>query len=403
MSRRRLTTLAVAVWLLAAPFSFAQTPKSFPERVATPPAPPADPFGPLPPADLARPVPAAPTDTVKQAVDMFQRAKDGEPAKFAAARDLFTQAVREKAALTADQTAAWAYCRVRCATDRLNGSTDAATAAEVIAEIEDALAAVPQQANLQTAAKDILAAARKRAGTTKAVPTADGNAVDSPSFVVKFTGRKATADELIRAAEAARADVFKRWSGPPGADWSPKCEIVLHPTADAFAAATGLPAAATGRAEVKLSGGKVTTRRIDLRADDETLLEVALPRELAHVVFADLYPTQPPPAWAGLAMAVLSTTDAEVGRYLRTARRCGEDGELPAVDKVLNAEAVPTKNVTGFHAESVAVADFLVRWKGEKAFTAFVRDSFRYGSEGALKRQYGLADTRELEAAMRKK
>jgi hypothetical protein len=32
-----------------------------------------------------------------------------------------------------------------------------------------------------------------------------------------------------------------------------------------------------------------------------------------------------------------------------------------------------------------------------------VRDSLRYGSEAALKRQYGLADTRELEAAMRKK
>lgn len=392
MSRCPFTTLAVAGLLSFTPFAFAQTPK-----------PPADPFGPLPPAAFAKPAPAAPSDTVKLAVDMFQRAKDGEPAKFATARDLFAQAVREKATLTADQTAAWAYCRVRCATDRLNASTDAATAAEVIAEIEDALAAVPQQANLQAAAKDILAAARKRAGTTKATPTTDANAVDSRSFVVKFSGKKATAEDLIRAAETARTDVFKRWSGPPGGDWSPKCEIVLHPTADAFAAATGLPAAATGRSEVKLTDGKVASRRIDLRADDETLLEVALPRELAHVVFADLYPTQPPPAWAGLAMAVLSTTDAEVGRYLRTARRCGEDGELPAVEKVLNAEAVPTRNVTGFHAESVAVADFLVRWKGERMFTAFVRDSLRYGSEAALKRQYGLADARDLEAAMRKK
>ena len=69
----------------------------------------------------------------------------------------------------------------------------------------------------------------------------------------------------------------------------------------------------------------------------------------------------------------------------------------------MNAETVPTKDVTGFHAESVVVADYLVRWKGEKMFTAFVRDSLRYGSADALRRQYGLADTRELEAAMRKK
>lgn len=402
MPARRPTLAVAGLVLLFAPLAVAQKP-------LPPIAPaPSDPFGPLPPADFAKPAPAvstAPTDTVKQAVDTFQRAKDGEPAKFAAARDLFAQALREKATLTADQTAAWAYCRVRCATDRLNATTDAATAAEVVVEIEDAVASAPGQTGLATAAKDVLAVARKRAGNSKpaATPPADGNAVDSRSFVVKFTGKKATADDLLRAAEAARTDVFKRWSGPPGGDWTPKCEIVLHPTAEAFAAATGLPAAATGRAEVKLTDGRVASRRIDLRADDETLLEVALPRELAHVIFADLYPTQPPPPWAELAMAVLSTNDAEVGRYLRTAKRCGTDGELPAADKVMTATEVPAKNVTGFHAESVAVADFLVRAKGEKMFTAFVRDSLRYGPEAALKRQYGYADPRDLDAAMRKK
>ena len=389
-------TLAVAGGLLFTSVVFAQ------------PLPTPAPFEPLPAIPPAKAQPAARTDTVRLAVDAFQRAKDGEPARFATARDLFAQAVREKAPLTADQTAAWAYCRVRCATDRLNASTDAATAADVAAEVEDALASVPNQSGLHAAARDILAAAKKRAGTSSPKPrviaeVGDANALDSKSFVVKYSGRKAVAEEVIRAAEAARQDVFKRWSGPAGGDWTPKCEIVLHPTAEAFAAATGMPASATGRAEVKLSGGLVASRRIDLRADDETLTETALPRELAHVVFADLFPTQPPPAWAGLAMAVLSTNESEVGRYLRTAQRCARDGELPTADSVLTADAVPARGVTGFHAESVAVADFLVRWKGEKMFTAIVRDSLRYGPEAALKRQYGFADGRELEVAMRQK
>jgi hypothetical protein len=371
------------------------------------PLPPPNPFEPLPSVPPVKAAPAPRADSVKLAVDAFQRAKDGKPAEFATARDLFSQAVKEKATLTADQTAAWAYCRVRCATDRLNASTDAATAAEVLAEVEDALATVPGQSGLHAAARDILAAAKKRAGGSAKprviAEAGDANALDSKSFVVKYSGRKATAEEVIRAAETARADLFKRWSGPAGGEWVPKCEIVLHPTAEAFAAATGMPASATGRAEVKLSAGQVAARRIDLRADDETLTETALPRELAHVVFADLFPTQPPPAWAGLAMAVLSTNESEVGRYLRTAQRCAKDGELPSADSVLTADSVPAKGVTGFHAESVAVADFLVRWKGEKMFTAFVRDSLRYGPEAALKRQYGLADGRELELAMRKK
>lgn len=391
-------TLAVAGGLLLSSFALAQ------------PLPPVDPFGPLPatapPGKIAPPAPAR-TDSVKLAVETFQRAKDGEPTKFAAARDLFAQAAKEKATLTAEQTAAWAYCRVRCATDKLNASTDATTAADVVAEIEDALATAPNHAALHTAAGDILAAAKKRAGTTtkpKPVPgVSDANAVDSASFVVKFQGRKATAEELIRAAEKERADVFERWSGPAGGDWSPKCEIVLHPTADAFAAATGLPATASGRAEVKLAEGKVASRRIDLRADDETLIETALPRELTHVILADLYPSKPPPAWAALAMGVLSTNPEEVDRYLKTARRCARDGELPSAELVLTADVVPAKGVTGFHAESVAVAEYLVRWKGEKMFTAFVRDGLRYGPEAALKRQYGLTDPRELDTLMRKK
>jgi hypothetical protein len=378
--------------------------------LAQPIPPPVDPFGPAPvtpPAKVAPAPVAAKSDTLKQAVDMFQRAKDGEPAKFATARDLFAIAVKDKATLTADQTAAWAYCRVRCATDRLNASTDAATAAEVVGEVEDALAALPAQSSLHAAARDILTAARKRAGSSARaqapVAPADANTIDSKNFVLKFTGRKATAEEVLRAAEAARTAIFQQWSGPPGTDWTPKCEIVLHATDAAFAAATGMPAAATGRAEVKLADGRASTRRIDLRADDDTLTETALPRELAHVIFADLYPTQSPPAWAGLAMAVLSTNDAEVGRYLRTAQRCSRDGELPALTEVLTATAVPAKNVTGFHAESVAVADYLVRWKGEKMFTAFVRDSQRYGAEAALKRQYGVTDAKELDVAWKKK
>jgi len=390
-------TLVAAGGLLLAPFVLAQ------------PLPPVDPFGPAPAIKHTPPAIAVRSDTVKQAVDAFQRAKDGEPAKFATARDLFAQAVKEKATLTDEQLAAWAYSRVRCATDRLNASTDATTAAEVVVEVEDALATVPNQASLRTAASDILAAAKKRAGNAARRPIAetpsrglDANALDSKSFVVKFQGRKAVAEEVVQAAEKARADVFKRWSGPAGGDWSPKCEIVLHPTAEAFAAATGLPAAATGRAEVKLANGQVSSRRIDLRADDETLVETALVREITHVILADLYPGKPPPPWAALAMGVLSTNEEEIGRYLRTAQRCARDGELPTASAVLNAETAPVKDVTGFHAESVAVADYLVRWKGEKMFTAFVRDSLRYGSPDALRRQYGVSDVRELEAAMRK-
>lgn len=344
-------------------------------------------------------------DLIRQATAVFNQAKDSDPTKYLNARDLFGLAFREKVKMSADQTAAWAYCRIKVAADKLNKSTDAATAADVIAEVEGALSTVPDRLNLHEAANPILAAARKRAGNTRptrapaAVQASEPGweVIDTVSFRVKYRTSKATAEEVAKVAETARGNIFQKWSGPPGASWTPKCEIVLHPTSNEFATATKLGAAVTGRAEVQLHNGSPTARRIDVRADDETLTTVALPRELTHVVLADLYPNQAPPKWAELGMAVLSTSEVEIGRYLQTVRKCARDGELLSVDKVLAATEVPAKSVTGFHVESVALVDFLVRWKGEKAFTAFVRDSMRYGSETALRRQYGFASAKALE------
>ena len=369
---------------------------------------PANPFGPAAKPEV-KPALADGIDLLRQAAVAFNKAKESEPAQFVTARDLFAQAVRERVKLTPEQTAAWAYCRIKVAADRLNRNTDAATAGEVLAEVEQALGTVPDQLNLHEATRDILAVARKRSGnkpakTPAAVQAVEPGweAIDTANVRVRYKANKPLAEDIARTAETLRGEVFKKWSGPPGGNWAPRCEVVLHPDADAFAAGTKLTAEATGRAEVKLTDGSASSRRIDLRADDPTLLDSALPRELTHVVLADLFPSQPPPKWAELGMAVLSTSEAEVGRYLQTVRRCARDGELLPVDKVLTATEVPAKAVTGFHVESVALVDFLVRWKGEKAFTGFVRDAQRYGTDTALKRQYGLADAKQLEESWRR-
>ena len=47
-------------------------------------------------------------------------------------------------------------------------------------------------------------------------------------------------------------------------------------------------------------------------------------------------------------------------------------------------------------ALSSSLVAFLVKSKGEKAFTTFLRDAQRYGLAAALKRQYGVADARQL-------
>jgi hypothetical protein len=353
----------------------------------------------------------APVDHLSQAVREFNSARNQKGGSYREASKLFAAANINRATLSDEHHAAWAYCRLCVAAERLNETTDAATSQAMLDEIDDALAKVPGHAKLQAAAKPIRAVAQARVGGTRNVPTKRSLAAVQPvesgwalyetdNFCVKHTQGQATlAKELAELAEDLRVRVCKKWSGPPGGHWAKKCTIILHATADDFSTATQQPKAATGRAMTQHQSGQVTSRQIDLRADDDTLQSAALPRELTHILLADLFPQEQPPAWAGLGIAVLSTAETEVERYLKTLSTCAKRDELMPLDRLMSAAEVPTDNVTGFHVESVALVEYLVRTKGEKAFFAFLRDAQRYGQLAAMKRAYGFASVRALEDA----
>lgn len=371
----------------------------------------------LGPAKAEAPVPPpAPTtppgalasgdDTLRQAVATFQQAK-AKPALFGEAARLFSAAFLSKVQLSPDQVAAWSFCRVRVAASQLaQGGNDPVVARSVITEVEDALAQAPMNASLQKAGKDVLTAARRiavDAPTVAAVASAASeDAVETPSFRIVHHQQRALAETVAAAAEKRRNEIFTRWSGPPGGAWEPKCEIVLHSDGEAFSKVTSQPAEGTGRAIVTLEEGRVTTRRIDLRVDDATVAEDALPRELTHIILADLFPRQAPPAWAELGMAVLAASDLERDRCRRTLGRCAQKGELLPVESLLGITTPPANRVTGYYVESVSLVEFLVKWKGDKAFTTFLRDSQRYGMAAALKRQYGFSTAQQLEEAWTK-
>lgn len=346
--------------------------------------------------------PAASTtsaDPLKEAAALFLKGK-GSPQNYALAAAKFAAAFAGRVEFSPEHLQAWAYCRVKVAADRLNKSpADPAVAAEVLAEVQEAMKLAPANAGLQQVGAQVIAAAKPRAGNAPtATPRDPATCVETASFVVIHSGNKPLAEAVAKAAEAHRAAIFARWAEPPTGAWGPKCEITLHPTADAFAKATQQPAGATGRAVVTLDAARVTSRRVDLRADDDTAADDALPRELTHVVLADLFPYRPPAKWAAEGMAVLATSAAERDRYRRTLSRCYQSRELFPVAALFELADMPADRATGFHVESASLVDFLVRWKGGPAFRTFVGDAHRYGVAGALQRQYGL-DVKGLEQA----
>ncbi len=366
---------------------------------------------------------AAPNSTTLLARSSSGFEKQDEPNTAAEAANAFKKGEYEKAErlyasmdiarLNADQKAAWAYCRIRIAAGKVNSlQCDAATAAAAEKDVAEAIKLIPQHAELQKIGQQVIAAAslkeNNRAGTAPQVaPTLNelakptlsnsGDVVETASFRVRHTGARELAESVAKTAENSRREIFERWSGPPAGSWDLKCEIVIHPTAEAYARATGRPAASTGNAIVRLTSGRPAERRIDIRADDAAMVANALPRELTHIVLADLFPDKPPPKWAEEGMAVLAGTSEEVSRYTNTLRRCARDGEWYGLAQLMDLKDYPGEKITGFYCQSVSLTQYLIHAHGEKNFTIFLRDCQRYGTPQSLKRQYGIESPQTLE------
>jgi hypothetical protein len=358
---------------------------------------------PLPEPDLGpslvAPPEAPPAANSVGAVAAFKRGD------FADADRLFTTIGAAK--LTAEQKTAWAYCRIKLAADRVNApNCDAACATAAAQSVADALELVTDNAKLVTFGREVLKVAQTKAGAkgapTSAPVVATGDAVETASFRVVHGGNRELGDAIAKAAEASRKQIFERWSGPPGGAWQPKCEIVIHATADAYAESTGKPTAMTGHATVRLNNGRATERRIDLRADDSAMATNALPREVTHVVLADLFADKPPPRWALEGMAVLAGSPEEISRYTRTLTRCARDGELRPLAALFDLKNFPADKITGFYCQSVSVTEYLIKLNGERNFKIFLGDAQRYGTAQALKRQYNIDGPQALEAAWKR-
>lgn len=421
----RLALVSCLIALLSPVFLFAQAPTkpSGPAPSDTPaglrmpappiPDPPADPVPPTcpgpaieaPPAPGVRaPLPGSDdpfqqTPRDKTTTDDLSQASAAFAAKrYSQAAALFVEADQRKARFTDAQREEWAYCRLYGVAVQLNSSTEPASGlASLKREVESA--AKTGSPRLKPFANQLLAEIERR--TPAAGPSAvepGWQAFESASFRVHYRGRSDLANEVLRTAEAARKAMYDRWAGPVGSAWSPRCDIYLHPTGADYAKATGKPADQAGHSTVGVKGGRVVSRRIDLRADESAILDGPLPSEVTQVVLADLFADEPLPRWAIVGMAALAESPEGVARYRRAVPSLLRDKKLFAVGPFMDrAEFPDAANVTPFYAESVSLVSYLVELRGPKAFTAFLRESPRRGYAKALVSHYGFKDAADLQ------
>lgn len=210
------------------------------------------------------------------------------------------------------------------------------------------------------------------------------------------------AEKAAEAAESTRISQGALWGSKAvrGA-WTPRCDVYLYPTPADFARMTGQPETSPGFSTMGISGDRVTTRRVNLRADHPQLLSAILPHEVAHVVLADVFTDHQIPRWADEGMAVLAEPPAE---------QAGRTGELNAplaqnqvfqLDQLMNIDFPDDEKWSLYYAQSVSLTKFFVQRGTPDQFIAFLKTAQRQGPETALRDIYRIEGFDDLETQWR--
>lgn len=321
------------------------------------------------------------------------------------AGELFSKAFAESAAVAKSHAIPWAYCKLFVSHERLGrDDADATVLAELETEVAMAMTMAAGDEKMSVLGRQLQTEIRRRGGVSIRIEIKhvdrSGDAwarAETANFRLHHALSREQAERVVRAAEISRAAAFTKWTDKTATNWSPACDIYLHPSAADYVKATGKTDSSPGHSTYQVQNGAVKQRRLDLRGDDANLLSHVLPHETTHLVIGELMADVALPRWADEAMAVLAEPRTQVERYARTLHRCRANGELVPLAQLLRQPDYPdAKQITAFYVESVSIANHLIEERDPKTFLVFLRDSSR-GLDAALEKHYRCRNVAELQ------
>jgi hypothetical protein len=154
---------------------------------------------------------------------------------------------------------------------------------------------------------------------------------------------------------------------------------------------------------VKVAGGQITNRRVDLVGGPVQYVSAALPHELTHVVLRDRFPTNPIPHWADEGAATLADTSDKQERHRKDLQKALADGTTLSAASLLTSDEYPRADRWGtFYGESVSLTKFLVDRDSPARFVSFVEVAASKGYDTALRETYGIKNVAELDHEWRR-
>lgn len=335
------------------------------------------------------------------------------------AEQLYQQADKLDRELVAPSRPRWAYCKLYVVVEQINQpgrETPPWTALEREAQL--ALELAPQL----DFGKKVLAEIqqRKPAGATPNrqpdVPlqhhgrgTNGWSISESPNFRIVHNQCPEYVAQVAQVAERTRTEAWGRWFGTAERNWVPKCDIILHATAQDYQKATGMPTQSPGHSKLEMDGPRLLGRQVHLRCDHPNVVTAILPHETTHVVLAGGFTDVGIPRWADEGIAVLTEPREQIEQHLRNLSKHHQDGTLFSVRELMEQSYQPqqekypeARRIGAFYAQSISLVEYLTNLGGPRQFMAFLQAGLRQGYEPALQRYYSIRDFQDLQQRWQK-
>jgi peptidase MA superfamily protein len=233
--------------------------------------------------------------------------------------------------------------------------------------------------------------------------------VETTNFRVCAIASEAEALSLAQSCETLRAFLCQKWLGSQCTElvspWTPKCYVVVHPTATSYLAEVGPGQQTAGSSYIEMGdnamgGNAVTTRRIDLRADHPHGYCDALAHEMTHVVIAARFVERQIPRWADEGMAVLADSALKQTAHLADLREAHSRGQSFRLAQLFAFENYPQPDQQAtFYGQSVSLAKFLVERGSAEQLVGFVELATKQGYDTAARDVYQFDGVAALERA----
>lgn len=357
------------------------------------------------PASLAGINPGAVNQQARQLVARAEQ--EFERRRYVEARALFDQAYRADKSCLGASRQRWAYCILSEVVTHLNEpAPGAASLNDLERQVRTALELAP---TLDQTGQSLLREIDERGKTQNATANPETIAAvtvnhlgqnkegwqvaETPYFRIFHNERPEQVEKVAAIAENTRRAMYRKWFGSEGTPWTPKCELILHPTGENYTRMTEVPASSPGHSRIELDrlGHRVVSRRMDLRCDISGMTDCVLPHETTHVVLAGNFGNHNVPRWADEGIAVLTEPAAKVDQHRRNLEKSRREGTLFGVLELMQLDNYPEpRRISAFYAESVCLVEYMTGLKGPQEFTAFVRDGLRDGYEVSLRKHYGM-------------